>query len=137
INVVPGPKIIIAGSGMMTGGRVHHHLKRVLPDPRSIFLVVGYQAEGTLGREIQSEKEAVYIDGKRVPVRCRIESMGAYSAHADKKKLLEWFEKFDPTPRNVFITHADPVAAASFSETLKEKYNTTVTVAKMNETATI
>ncbi len=137
INVVPGPKIIIAGSGMMTGGRVHHHLKRVLPDPRSILLVVGYQAEGTLGREIQSEKEAVYIDGKRVPVRCRIESMGAYSAHADKNKLLEWFEKFDPTPRNVFITHADPVVAANFSETLKEKYNTTVIVAKMNETATI
>lgn len=137
INVFPGPKIIIAGSGMMTGGRVQHHLKRVLPDPRSILLIVGYQAEGTLGREIQSGRKAVYVDDKKVPVRCQIVRIEAYSAHADKNQLFKWFKKFDPTPRNVFITHADPTAATSFADTLRKESRSNVKIAKMNETVAI
>lgn len=134
INNVPGPKIVIAGSGMMTGGRVIHHLKRVLPDPRNILLVVGYQAEGTMGREIQSGRRSVEIEGRQVPVRCQQLRIEAYSAHADKNQLLEWLGKFDPHPRNVILTHCDCDASSAFADAIRTKIGVNPQIPKLNET---
>ncbi len=121
INVVPGPKVIIAGSGMMTGGRVVHHLKRVLPDPKSILLIVGFQVPGTLGREIQDGRGEVNVDGRRLPIRCSIERIGAYSAHADQNQLLEWLGKFNPKPSKLVFTHGDDAAMESFKELVRDR----------------
>ena len=133
INVVQGPKIIVAGSGMMTGGRVVHHLKRVLPDPRSVLLIVGYQVKGTLGREIQDGAKEVRVDGRTVPVRCKIEEDKAYSAHADQKQLLEWLVKFNPHPTKVFLTHGDPDAIATFSDLVTSRLNIKPAVPTANQ----
>lgn len=123
INVIPGPKIIIAGSGMMTGGRVHHHLKRVLPHPESILLIVGYQVAGTLGRDIQDGAKEVQIDDRNIPVRCAVEKIEAYSAHADQKQLMEWVEKFNPRPQRIILCHGDDVAIETMSQLIHERFN--------------
>lgn len=121
INVIPGPKIVIAGSGMMTGGRVHHHLKRVLSHPESILLIVGYQVKGTLGREIQDGAKEVQVDDRKIPVKCEIEKIEAYSAHADQKQLMEWVEKFNPKPRNIILCHGDEDAIDTFSGLVRDR----------------
>lgn len=90
INTVEGPKIIIAGSGMSQGGRIVHHEARYLSDPASTILFVGYQVQGSLGRRIRDEEPEVTVVGRRVPVRCRVVSIGAYSAHADQNGLVEY-----------------------------------------------
>lgn len=90
INGVPAPKIIIAGSGMSTGGRILHHEIRYLPDPNSTMLFIGFQVEGTLGRKIFDGEKEVTIMGEKVPVHCHIEAIGGYSAHADQPMLLSW-----------------------------------------------
>ena len=90
INNVPPPKIIIAGSGMSTGGRILHHERRYLQDPNSAILFIGYQVKGSLGRRILDKEKEVKIFGEKVSVNCRVEAIGGYSAHADQQMLLEW-----------------------------------------------
>ena len=90
INDVPSPKIIIAGSGMSTGGRILHHERRYLPDPNSTILFIGYQVKGSLGRRILDEEKEVKIFGEKVAINCKVEAIGGYSAHADSEGLLEW-----------------------------------------------
>jgi len=121
INITPSPKIIIAGSGMMTGGRVSHHLKRILPDSKNILLIVGYQVEGTMGREIQDGARSVNIDGRNIPIRCQIEKIGAYSAHADQSQLIEWMAKFNPKPGKTFINHGDTESVEGLKNKLERE----------------
>ncbi|MEK7138703.1 MAG: MBL fold metallo-hydrolase [Patescibacteria group bacterium] len=90
INDVRGPKVIIAGSGMSNGGRILHHEKRYLPDPNSAILFVGYQVKGSLGRQILDGEKEVKIFGEKIPVNCKVEAVGGYSAHADQNMLLKW-----------------------------------------------
>src|SRR3989338_4252546 len=90
INHVPCPKMIIAGAGMMNGGRILHHAKRYLSDPNSMLVIVGYQAQGTVGRKLYEGAEYVTIHNEEVPVRATVRAVGAFSAHADQKKLLSW-----------------------------------------------
>jgi len=90
INAVSPPKIIIAGSGMSTGGRILHHERRYLQDPNSTILFIGYQVKGSLGRKILDEEKEVRIFGEKVPVNCEVEAIGGYSAHADQKMLVDW-----------------------------------------------
>ena len=90
INDIMPPKIIIAGSGMSNGGRILHHEQRYLSDPNSTIMFIGYQAEGTLGRRIFDGAKEVKIMGQKIPVRCRVEAIGGYSAHADQPTLLKW-----------------------------------------------
>lgn len=90
INDTPGPKIIIAGSGMSNGGRILHHERRYLSDPHSAIVFVGYQVEGSLGRKILDGQPEVAIFGESIPVRCLVKGIGAYSAHADQPALVEW-----------------------------------------------
>lgn len=117
INSVKAPKVIIAGSGMMNAGRIHHHLLRNLNDPKSTVLIIGYQAEGALGRSIQDGAKAVEIQGYDVDVRARVETIDSYSAHADYDKLTRWIK--DSGVQRVRLTHGDDDAKATFKKHLK------------------
>ena len=95
-----GARVIVSASGMMTGGRVLHHAERLLPDPETTLLFVGYQAAGTRGRRILNGEPEVKIFGQWVPVRCRIERIGSFSAHADWQEIIRWLEGMPSAPRD-------------------------------------
>jgi metallo-beta-lactamase family protein len=120
INQVPAPKIIIAGAGMMTGGRIVHHAKRYLSDDKNTLLIIGYQASGTLGRRILEGESPVMIYGERIPVRCHIDAIGALSAHGDQKKLLDWIGGGNMLPKKVCLNHGEPLASEGLAERLNE-----------------
>ena len=107
INEAPPPKVIIAGSGMSQGGRILHHEKRYLSDPKSVILFVGYQAKGSLGRKILEGEKTVKIHGEQVPVLCRAVNVGGYSAHADQRQLLEWLLPLRLTLKKVFAVQGE------------------------------
>jgi metallo-beta-lactamase family protein len=117
INDIPPPKIIIAGSGMSHGGRILHHEIRYLPDPKSTILFVAYQVDGSLGRRIQKGEKEVKILGQTVPVRCHIETLSSYSAHADQVGLLKWIagSKRDGKPEKVFVVQGEEGAAKTLA----------------------
>lgn len=111
LNEVDGPLIVISGSGMATGGRVLHHLRHRLPDPRTTVLFVGYQAAGTRGRLLKDGAKEIKIFGEDVSVRARIMVSDAYSAHADQGEILRWLRGFKRPPRMTWIVHGEPEAA--------------------------
>jgi len=119
INHIKGSTIIIAGSGMVTGGRIKHHLVTNITRPESTILFVGYQAQGTLGRHILEGASEVRILGETYPVRARIAQIGGFSAHADRAELSRWLSSLEIPPRRVFITHGEEEAAKSFGDYLK------------------
>ncbi|MCR4256558.1 MAG: MBL fold metallo-hydrolase [Candidatus Uhrbacteria bacterium] len=120
INDAPKPKVIIAGSGMMNGGRIQHHLVRYLSDKNSTVLIVGYQAGGTLGRDLYEGKKVVNVLQERVHVNARITSIGAYSAHADQKKLARWAVGAEEKPKRVIVTHGEDAAAVALATHFQE-----------------
>ncbi len=121
INNVPAPKMIIAGSGMMTGGRILHHAMRYLPDPKSTLIIVGYQAHGTIGRRLYEGSEKVKIYGKEVEVRATIKAIGGLSAHGDKNKLMDWIDNAEKKPEKIYFIHGEPESATDLAHTVKEK----------------
>ena len=104
------PAIIISSSGMATGGRVLHHLKASLPDPRNTVLLVGFQAEGTRGRHLADGATEVKIHGNLVPVNARVEKIDSMSAHADSQEILRWLRGFKRPPSMTFLVHGEPTA---------------------------
>jgi metallo-beta-lactamase family protein len=128
INYVRKGAIIIAGSGMCTGGRIKHHLVSNIPRPESTVLFVGYQAVGTLGREIVEGAKQVRIHGQHYPVRAKIAQIHGFSAHADRGELLKWLSSLESPPKHVFVTHGEPDASAKFADLLKEKMGWHVSV---------
>ncbi|MFL6335082.1 MAG: MBL fold metallo-hydrolase RNA specificity domain-containing protein [Pyrinomonadaceae bacterium] len=123
LNDEKGTRIIISASGMMTGGRVLHHARRVLPDERATVLFVGYQAAGTTGRKILEGSQYVRIMKGDVPVRCHVERIGGLSAHADWSEVLRWLEPLKATPpRRVFTTHGEPESAAAMAAHIHEHF---------------
>jgi len=121
LNAITGTVMIIAGSGMCTGGRVKHHLVNNISRPECTVLFVGYQAEGTLGRQILDGARSVRIHGQQRPVHARIVQIQGFSAHADRDELLKWLSNLSAHPRHVFITHGEFKAAEQFSDFLREK----------------
>ena len=115
INDVPAPKIIIAGAGMMHGGRILHHLKRYLPDPKSTLLIIGYQAEGSLGRRILEGAQSVKIHGEDIVARARVTAIGGYSAHADQRQLLSWIRPLRKSLKRVFLVQGEESAARALA----------------------
>jgi metallo-beta-lactamase family protein len=122
INDEQGARIIVSASGMMTGGRVMHHAQRILPDERSTVLFVGFQAAGTTGRRILDGEREVRIFNRPVTVRCRVERVGGFSAHADWKEVLRWLKGMPTAPRRSFTTHGEPEAAAAMAEHIRTTY---------------
>lgn len=120
INDAPSPKIIIAGSGMMNGGRIIHHALRYLPYKNNTLLIIGYQANGTLGRKILEGQTPVFVAGQEVPVRCRVKAIGALSAHGDQKKLLGWLSGATGRPKRIYLNHGEPPASAALQKMITE-----------------
>ncbi|MEW6734480.1 MAG: MBL fold metallo-hydrolase [Acidobacteriota bacterium] len=122
------PCIVISASGMATGGRVLHHLKECLPDPRSTVLFAGFQAQGTRGRRLLEGEPTIKIHGEIIPVRAEIASISNLSAHADYAETLRWLSAFHQAPRRVFVTHGEPDAAQALKEKIETKFGWSVTV---------
>ncbi len=122
INDVPPPKVIIAGSGMSNGGRILHHEIRYLSDPKSTLLTVGYQTEGTLGRALLDGATEVTVMGERVPVRCAIKAIGAYSAHADQPLLLKWVGSMRSSLKKVFVVQGELDQSQPLAEKIKDEF---------------
>ena len=121
INRITGSAIILAGAGMCTGGRIKHHLVRNIARPESTILFVGYQAEGTLGRQIVEGARQVRILGETLPVRARVARIEGFSGHADRSELLRWASRLRDTPRRAFVIHGEPEVAEHFRATLEKE----------------
>jgi metallo-beta-lactamase family protein len=134
LNDRAGPLVIVAGSGMATGGRILHHLRHRLRDPRTTVLLVGYQAEGTRGRALQDGAEAVTIFGERVPIRARVETVHGLSGHADRDDLLTWLGGFSRPPRQVYVVHGEPAPARGLAEAVRDRFGWDARVAADGET---
>jgi len=126
INTAGGPAVIMAGSGMITGGRIKHHLAQNIARPESVILFVGYQARDTLGRQILEGRAEVRVLGRTLPVRARIAKINGFSAHADRKGLSRWLDGFQSPPRRLFVTHGDSDVAARFAEKARRERGWTV-----------
>ena len=121
INSIKGNAVIIAGSGMVTGGRIKHHLVNNITRPENTVLFIGYQAEGTLGRQLLDGAKEVRLFGQTYPVRARIDKIDGFSAHADRDGLLAWLSDMRTPPRCVFATHGEEKAALGFALFLNEQ----------------
>lgn len=130
INTLKKPAIIIAGSGMCTGGRIKHHLIANITRPESTILFIGYQATGTLGRQILDGDKQVRILGNNYPVRAKIEKISGFSAHADKQELLEWLKNLKNPPKDIFVVHGEPESCQSFADFLRDNTGWPVSVPK-------
>ncbi|KKR06332.1 MAG: Beta-lactamase domain protein [candidate division WS6 bacterium GW2011_GWF2_39_15] len=129
--------IIIAGSGMCTGGRIVHHLEHNIESSKTSIVFVGYQVEGTLGRKIVDGEPEVYIKGKRMQVRAKIHTLGGFSAHADQNDLRYWLRGFGHTPRRVFMVHGEESVATKFAQLMHEELQVDTYVPTMYETVTL
>jgi metallo-beta-lactamase family protein len=137
INAIRGTAVIIAGSGMCTGGRIKHHLAHNLPRRESTVLFVGYQAAGTLGREIIDGAKKVRVLGEPVPVRARVARIGGFSAHADRDELLRWASALKRPPRGAFVVHGEPEVAEGFSRTLAGRTGWAASVPSTGDTVVL
>jgi metallo-beta-lactamase family protein len=122
LNDVKGPCMIMAGSGMCTGGRIMHHLRHNLHRPETAVMIVGFQSPGTLGRQLVDGAKSVSIFGERVVVRASIHTMGGFSAHAGQNDLLNWFAAVAPSRPRVIITHGENRARKVFSELIRSRH---------------
>ncbi|MCL5773788.1 MAG: MBL fold metallo-hydrolase [Firmicutes bacterium] len=121
INSIASRAFIMSASGMATGGRVLHHLVNRLPSPKNIILLVGYQAAGTRGRDLQDGAESLKIYGEKIPVKAKIITIDGFSSHADYNEILKWYGGFKKAPKKLFLTHGEPKASQSMAEKAKEK----------------
>jgi metallo-beta-lactamase family protein len=129
INDIAPPKIIIAGSGMMSGGRIMHHLKHSLPNAKNQLLIIGYQVAGTLGRRLYEGAKKVKIYGEEIEVNAQVDAIGAFSAHADQKKLTKWLQPEDgKIPEKIILVHGDPEAQEVFATHLRHHLKTDVVI---------
>jgi len=134
LNPLRGTFMIIAGSGMCTGGRIKHHLVNSIANPRDTIMFVGYQAAGTLGRTILDRPSEVRILGQTHPVRARIEQIHGFSAHADREEIFAWLSKLRQPPRKIFLVHGEAEAAEAFGGFLRERGGWEVAVPEYQQT---
>src|SRR5580693_5560006 len=121
INNVKTPCIIISASGMVSGGRVMHHLVQRLPDARNAVILAGFQAEGTTGRQLQDGAKIVRILGQQVEVRAEVQNLGQFSAHADRGEILRWLGGMPSPPRTTYLTHGEPAASQALKTLIETK----------------
>ena len=135
----PGPKIVIAGSGMSNGGRVLAHEMKILPDPKATLLIVGYQAAGSLGRRLLEGQKKVKVQNVEVEVKCAVEAIFGYSAHMDAEELLEFANKASDGGKlkEVFVVMGEPAASAMLSQRIRDYLGVRATVPEAGESATI
>jgi metallo-beta-lactamase family protein len=134
INNVKTPCIIVSASGMVTGGRVLHHLAQRLGDARNAVILGGFQAEGTRGRALQEGAKTLSLFGKPVPVLAEIIEMGQFSAHAGKSELLRWLRGLQTAPKQTWLTHGEPAAAQALQQAITERFSWKAAVARYLDT---
>jgi metallo-beta-lactamase family protein len=134
LNYHSGPLIIISASGMATGGRILHHLKLRLPDPRTTVLLVGFQSVGTRGRSLQNGARTIRIHGQDVPMRAKVETLDGLSAHADREEILRWLSGFRHPPTQTYIVHGEPRASQGLADALQSRLRWKARVARDGET---
>jgi len=121
LNHLKGPGVIISASGMLTGGRVLHHLMFMAPDPRNTLVLVGYQAGGTRGRRILDGDKQVKVHGEWIPINCQVENIGGLSAHADANEILHWLGTLKRAPKSIFLTHGEPDSAEALRVRIQQE----------------
>jgi metallo-beta-lactamase family protein len=121
LNTLNGPAVIVAASGMLEGGRILHHLANHIGNPRNLVLFVGFQAENTLGRRIQEGAKQVKILGDLYDARAEVDTIGGYSAHADRTELRAWVKRLGGSVKRAFVVHGEPPSAAAMAEILREE----------------
>ncbi|MFJ9805641.1 MBL fold metallo-hydrolase RNA specificity domain-containing protein [Streptomyces wuyuanensis] len=132
INRSPGPSVIVSSAGMATGGRVLHHLRRVLPDARNAVVIVGFAAEGTRARDLVDGARTLKMFGEYVPVRAEIANVPHFSAHPDAGQLLDWLRSA-PAPHTTYLVHGEPDAAAALRERIDRELGWTAVVPRSGE----
>ncbi len=137
INAVPAPKIIIAGSGMLHGGRILHHAKRYLPDPHSMLLIIGYQAAGTLGRVLLGGAKHVRIHGEPIFVRAQVKAIGAFSAHADQAQLIHWLKGIKHPPQQIALVHGEINRMRGLKHALEDDFRVPVVIPQTGDELTV
>ena len=130
----PNPKIIIAGSGMSTGGRILHHEKRYLSDPASTLLIIGFQSAGSVGRQLLDGAKTVTLLDEEIPVRARIVSLFGYSAHKDRDGLLEFVSDGSKRVKKVFLAMGEPHASQFLAQRIKDYLGVNAIVPEKGET---
>jgi metallo-beta-lactamase family protein len=133
LNHLSGPAVILSASGMLNGGRILHHLVHRLPDPDTVLLFVGYQAEGTLGRRILEGAREVEVLGQTLHVAAQVEEIPSLSAHADARELMEWLVAIPEKPREIFLVHGEDPAREALRATILEKLSFEVTLPQQDE----
>jgi metallo-beta-lactamase family protein len=133
INAVVMPAVIISSSGMVTGGRILHHLAQRLPDPRNLVLFIGFQAPGTRGFQIKSKSDEVKIFGDYVPIRAQVAALEQFSDHADPPELLQWLRTFRNPPAATYLVHGEPAAAGQLHDLMKKELGWNVQLAQYLE----
>lgn len=127
------PKIVIAGSGMVTGGRVLTYLQQLIDEPTTTLLLVGYQAEGTRGRQLQDGAHEIRFFGKYYPVKASIKCIESLSAHADQGDLIKWMSHIKNVPEKVYLIHGEPTALDAFRVKIRETYNWNIKIPKLTD----
>ncbi|MDO8440374.1 MAG: MBL fold metallo-hydrolase [Polaromonas sp.] len=137
LNARHGPMVIVAASGMATGGRVVHHLKAFAPDKRNTILFAGFQAGGTRGASIAGGAPTVRIFGEDVPIRAEVAMLDDLSAHADAAEIVSWLKEFKAPPKQTFITHGEPAAADAMRQHIERELHWNVHMPFYLETVTL
>ncbi|MBW6458329.1 MAG: MBL fold metallo-hydrolase, partial [FCB group bacterium] len=137
INALDEPCIIISASGMLTGGRILHHLIQRLPRTKNTIVFVGYQAEGTRGRALQSGKDTIKIHGMQIKAAARIETISDLSAHADYNEILSWMSRYETAPSRTFIVHGEPDASRALQERIEDTLGWDCYIPEYEETVTL
>ena len=133
INAAMMPSVIISSSGMVTGGRILHHLAQRLPDPRNLVLFIGFQAPGTRGFAIKSKSDEVKIFGDFVPIRAQVAALEQFSDHADPPELLQWLHTFKNQPASTYLVHGEPEASNRLRELMQKELGWRVQIAQYLE----
>jgi len=121
LNNIKENAIIISSSGMMTGGRILHHMMHRLGNPQDTFLIAGYQAEGTRGRKLLDKSPTIKIFGKEISVHCTVEHITALSGHADKEELFRWMGNFRKAPAITFTVHGEGKELEQYAQSIRER----------------
>jgi metallo-beta-lactamase family protein len=133
INDTRFPSIIISSSGMVTGGRILHHMAQRLPDPKNLVIFIGFQAPGTRGFTIKSGAPEVKIFGDFVPIRAQVAALEQFSDHADPPELLEWLRTFTNRPATTYLVHGEPAASSQLRDTMRKELGWNVQIAEYME----
>jgi len=133
INDARMPSVIISSSGMVTGGRILHHLAQRLPDPRNLVLFIGFQAPGTRGFTIKSKADEVKIFGEYVPIRAQVAALEQFSDHADSPELLQWLRTFRNQPATTYLVHGEPDASSQLRDLMKKELAWNIQIAQYLE----